>query len=257
MGTRLDWHYFSSGPREAVLLKLLNSDVRIKNVYVTDPARWPKIAPTIDLAKKNGLSVHILTRRDLEKPPAELKNEMCLSVGFGIVFPKIFLDHIKLALNVHGTLLPKYRGARTLNWVIENGEVESGVSIHIIDEHIDNGPIIFQKKFSISKFDTGKSLARKTLLFEPEVVLEAVKKFEKSGDSIAQIQKINEQDDYYPPNRIRSHSELNPAHSLQDLYNKIRASDPEQYPAHFYIDGQKVCVKLWRENKPDSEFDLI
>ena len=209
------------------------------------------------MAKKNGLAVHILTRKDLESPPSELKNEICLSVGFGIVFPKIFLDHIKIALNVHGTLLPKYRGARTLNWVIENGEVESGVSIHIIDEHIDNGPIVYQKKFNISKFDTGISLARKTALFEPDVVVEAIKKFEKSGQINSQPQKIEGENDFYPPNRVPSHSELDPRQSLQDLYNKIRASDPEKYPAYFYIDGQKVCLKLWRENKPDSEFDLI
>lgn len=257
MRAGLDWHYFSSGPREAVLSQLLHSGVSIKNVYVTDPKRWPKITPTIDLAKKHGIPVNILTRQDLEKPPSELKNKMCLSVGFGIIFPKIFLDHIKLALNVHGTLLPKYRGARTLNWVIENGEAESGVSIHIVDEHIDNGPIIHQKKFNISKFDTGISLARKTLLFEPEVVVEAIRKFEQFGEKIAQAQQFSEEIDCYPANRIQSHSEVDPKLPLIDLYNKIRASDPENYPAYFYIDGQKVCIKLWRENKSDTEFDLI
>jgi hypothetical protein len=44
---------------------------------------------------------------------------------------------------------------------------------------------------------------------------------------------------------------------LRELYNKIRAADPDRYPAHFYLDGEKVCVKLWRPEKPPREEDMI
>ena len=59
-------------------------------------------------------------------------------------------------LNVHGTLLPYYAGARTINWIIENGENFSGVTVHKIDKGMDTGPILLQERFAISPFDTEK-----------------------------------------------------------------------------------------------------
>jgi len=52
-------------------------------------------------------------------------------------------------------------------------------------------------------------------------------------------------------------SEIDPQRPLLDLYNQIRACDPDDYPAYFYVEGQKVCIGLWRQDKPGSELDMI
>lgn len=246
--------YFSSGPRERVLEAILKAGHTVERVFLTDPQAWPKVRSTMALAEARQIPVSIIKRRELPDLGRELAGKVCLSVGFGYLFPEAFLRELKICLNVHGTLLPHYGGARTLNWVIENGESESGVTVHQVDSGIDTGPILLQKKFALSPFDTGPSLARKTLAFEPQVVTEALALYE-SGDAnftpqacTGVIQHVN---------RVPEHSEIDPAQSLLALYNQIRAADPERYPAYFYINGEKICVRLWRPDKPSGEEDML
>ncbi len=250
----MELYYFSSGPRERVLQAVIDAKHGVRGVFVTDPARWPKVRPTMEMADRHGIPCRIVGRRDLEGLAETLKGEVCLSVGFGYVFPEAFVRAVKLGLNVHGSLLPRYAGARTLNWVIENGDCESGVTVHQMDAGVDTGPILLQKRFSLSRFDTGASLYRKTLEFEPRVVVEALAQYESGGAAL----RPQELGDVVPyPNRVPEHSEVDPTRSLLDLYDKIRAADPERYPAYFSLDGQKVCIKLWRPDKPPDEHDLL
>jgi methionyl-tRNA formyltransferase len=247
-------HYLSSGPRERVLARILEDGHDVLGVWTTDPARWPKVASTVDVARKAGISHRVLRRADLAAPPADLAGATCISVGFGLVLPAAFLDHVAICLNVHGTLLPDYRGARTLNWVIANGERESGVTVHVVDEGVDTGPILLQKRFPLSPFETGPSLARKTLAFEPDVVSEALKLFESLGVAAARPQPLAGNQ---VPDRVPDHSRIDPSRPLAELIDAIRAADPERYPAFFDYAGQKVCIRLWRPEKPAGEDDLI
>lgn len=247
--------YLSSGPREAVLTALLDAGHEVSHVYVTDPERWPKVVPTIALARAANIPVDVLHRSDLAAPPPGLRGATCLSVGFGFILPPAFLSHIGLCLNVHGTLLPDYPGARSLNWVIARGETRSGVTIHVVDRGVDTGPVVLQRAFALSPFETGRSLARKTLAFEPAVVLEALAIVEREGISNARPQGLPG----HPPlpDRIPEHSRLDPSRPLAELIDAIRAADPEHYPAYFEHRGERVCLRLWRPDKPTDEYDLI
>lgn len=248
-------YYFSSGPRERVLKALLNANFKIEQIFVTNPDVHIKIKPTIEIANEHNIDVTIIKKEDLEHFFQNLNpNIVCLSVGFACLFPIDFLAHFNLVLNVHGTLLPNYGGARTLNWVIENNEKYSGVTVHKVDQGIDTGPILLQKKFPLDPFETGASLYRKTLEFEPEVVIEALKLVRSQHYKLLP-QCFNNFKKY--PNRVPAHSEIDPTMPLISLFDKIRASDPEKYPAYFYYNNQKVCIKLWRPKKKNEEFDLI
>jgi folate-dependent phosphoribosylglycinamide formyltransferase PurN len=77
-------------------------------------------------------------------------------------------------LNRHAALLPKYRGRIAPFWAFLNQEKESGVSIHFIDEKIDNGPIVVQKKVPIERFDTFNSLVKKIFNIVPDSFLESL-----------------------------------------------------------------------------------
>lgn len=246
--------YFSSGPRERVLEALLQAGHQIETVFATDPDRWPKVAPTIQLARHAAIPVRIVHRANLSDLVPDVEGKLCLSVGFAFILPKSVIDAASIFLNVHGSLLPKYGGARTLNWVIAYGETKSGVTVHKIDEGMDTGPILCQRDFPVSIFDTGPSLARKTYEFEPSVVLDALAFLEGGKASFRRQEDVPSAQH---PNRIPEHSEIDPALPLIELYDQIRAADPERYPAYFFVDGQKVCIRMWRSDKPADEFDLL
>jgi|SRR5689334_15164453 methionyl-tRNA formyltransferase len=250
----MELNYFSSGPRERVLRALLDADHRVLGVFVTDPAIWSGVRPTMEVARERGLRVRVIGKAELGRLAIELAGQTCLSVGFAFLFPEAFIGAMRLCLNVHGTLLPKYAGLRTLNWVLENGDPISGVTVHQIDAGVDTGPILLQRSFPVSVFDSGRSLYRKTLEFEPSVVLEALAEYE-SGAGRFRPQELAGVKRY--PDRVPEHSRLDPSRPLRELYDQIRAADPDRYPAHFYLDGEKVCVKVWRPVKPARDEDMI
>lgn len=252
----MDLVYFSGGPRERVLAALLNAGHRVTHVYVNDPVRWPKIKKTIEIANNFRIPLTIIMiKNELENIIEEVKGKTCFSAGFNYIFPKSFIDSVALCLNVHGSLLPAYAGARTLSWVIVQGEKESGVTVHQVDAGVDTGPILLQKSFPLSPFETIRSLARKTGELEPGVVVEALELFEANGMAVLTPQPP----DPLPllPNRAPEHSEIDPSRPLTDLIDEIRASDPDRFPAWFRLHGQKVCIRVWRPDKPPGEEDLL
>ncbi len=252
----LDLYYFSGGPRERVLQAVLEAGHRVRHVFVNCPQRWPKVTRTIEIAQSLGLPVTVVERKsDLDGVVETVADGLCLSAGFAYLFPKLFLDRVSTCINVHGSLLPNYAGARTLSWVIENGEIESGVTVHLVDEGIDTGDILLQRTFPLSSFETTASLARKTGDLEPQVVVDALERFEKSGLEGGRPQL--EPPPSILPNRVPEHSRIDPALPLLDLINKIRAANVVHYPAYFYLNGEKVCIQLWRPDKPVDEADLI
>jgi methionyl-tRNA formyltransferase len=246
--------YFSSGPRERVLDALTRAGHQVGRVYSTDVARWPKVARTIAIANDRGIPVQIVRKSELIAIGDQVCGQICLSVGFAFLFPPPFLKAAKVCLNVHGSLLPQYAGARTLNWVIACGETHSGVTVHVVDEGVDTGPILLQRSFPLSPFETGRSLYRRTLEFEPQVVLDALALYEARGLSAVRPQSGQA---VRFPDRVPEHSRLDPTKPLIELVDQIRAADPDAYPAFFEIEGQRVCVRLWRPDKPEDEADLV
>ena len=87
-------------------------------------------------------------------------NPDLLVLGFVTAF--VPLEMIEVAthggINYHPSLLPKFRGGSAINWAIINGEIETGVTIHFIDEGVDTGPILLQEKVDITADDTVKSV---------------------------------------------------------------------------------------------------
>jgi methionyl-tRNA formyltransferase len=81
-------------------------------------------------------------------------------------------------INVHSALLPKYRGMLPSFWVLTNGETETGVTVHYMDEKLDNGEILAQRRVSIAPDETQHSLLMKTKTLGAELVLEVLDQIE-------------------------------------------------------------------------------
>ena len=103
-------------------------------------------------------------------------NFICLA-GFMRILSKNFLKNFKgKIINIHPSLLPKYKGLNTHKRAIENNEKFSGCTVHYVTPKLDSGKIINQKKVIIKKKDTGKSLARRILPQEHKLYVKAILK---------------------------------------------------------------------------------
>ncbi len=101
---------------------------------------------------------------------------ICLA-GFMRILSKNFIKRFKgKILNIHPSLLPKYKGLNTHQRAISNNEKYSGCTVHVVNSRLDAGKIILQKKVKISKFDTAKSLAKKILIQEHKLYPKAIRK---------------------------------------------------------------------------------
>ena len=93
------------------------------------------------------------------------------------ILSKDFIKNFKgKILNIHPSLLPKYKGLNTHQRVISNNEKYSGCTVHFVNSRLDSGKIILQKKVKINKFDTAKSLAKKILIQEHKLYPKAISK---------------------------------------------------------------------------------
>ena len=208
--------------------------------------------PIRRLAEEHGIRVLVNSETTAtEQALLELGPDVILSVGWPLLFGESILAGPWLLLNAHPTLLPKYRGRSPWANIIENGEKEAGVTIHEITEELDAGPILHQEKIQLSRFDTYRSLRSKLLDLEPIAAARAIEKV-MAGDAAFSPQDHG-QATIYLERRTPEHSEIDPEKPLSELYDKIRASDPESFPAFFHVDGQKVCVKLWRPVKDQGD----
>jgi methionyl-tRNA formyltransferase len=162
---------FCGTPRFAVptLERLVAADHRI-HLVVTQPDR-PKgrglelvASPVKQSAEKLNLPItqpdRIKTNNEFREQLSALKPDAIVVVGYGRIIPQWMLDLPPLGnINLHASLLPKYRGAAPIQWAIANGETVTGNTTMRIDAGLDTGDILLQKEFPIAKEDTAETLA--------------------------------------------------------------------------------------------------
>ncbi len=137
-----------------------------------------------------------------------------------ILSKEIFSLAAKGAINVHPSLLPKYRGLSPQHQAILHGDDESGVTVHYIDEDVDTGEIIIQKKFGVAKDDYILQVQTKMLAIYKEIVVEALRLLESA--SFKPIKQDLTQISYFGPLK-RSDREIDLSKSRQEVYNLVRA----------------------------------
>jgi len=141
-------------------------------------------AKGLTIAKKSKIIKYIinLNNKNFEK---KLLNKLfyhkisliCLA-GFMKILSKNFIKKFnKPILNVHPSLLPKYKGLNTHRRVIKNKEKFSGSTVHLVTPKLDSGKIVLQKKVTVSKHENEKTLEKKILKIEHFLYPEAIKKF--------------------------------------------------------------------------------
>jgi phosphoribosylglycinamide formyltransferase-1 len=114
----------------------------------------------------------------LSKVIDEYQPDLIILAGFMRILTSNFVDKYSgKMLNIHPSLLPKFKGLNTHARAIQAGEVEHGASVHLVSSELDSGQIIMQKKVKVLESDTPETLAQKVLKEEHILYPQAIKKF--------------------------------------------------------------------------------
>ena len=139
--------------------------------------------PVKECALAHGIEVFQPTKIRLEENVAFLRKyeaDIFVVAAFGQILPKSILDMPKYGcINVHASLLPKYRGAAPIQWAVINGDKVTGVTIQQMDIGVDTGDIILTKELAISEEETGGGLFDKLAVVGAEACLEALEQIAK------------------------------------------------------------------------------
>jgi len=160
--------------------KYKNSPIKIVLVICDN-----KNAKGINYAKKNNIKFLFINYKNKKKAENKIlinlkKNNIdliCLAGFMKILSKKIINNYKYRILNIHPSLLPKYKGLNTHNRVIENKEKFTGCTVHLVSSKLDSGKIILQKKVRVLKKDNEISLSKKVLKIENLIYPKAIKKF--------------------------------------------------------------------------------
>ena len=185
-----------------------------------------------------------LKSEDFLEELASLNANLQVVVAFRML-PEVVWKMPKLGtFNLHASLLPQYRGAAPINWVIINGETTTGVTTFFIDEKIDTGAMILHKETEIGKSETAGELHDRLMHIGSEAVLETLEQIE-SGKIATTIQV--ESDDIKTAYKLnKENCKVDWSQDGATIFNHIRGLSP--YPAAwtFIADGDKEWnVKLY------------
>ena len=164
--------------------------------------------------------------------------EVMVVAAYGLILPVSTLD-IKPCLNIHGSLLPRWRGAAPIHRAIEAGDTETGVTIMEMEEGLDTGPMLLTEKIAIGPHDTTGMVHDKLAALGGKMIVEALHKM-KHGELDAVVQP--EAGVNYAAKISKEEAALDFSLPAIELDRKIRAFNP--FPgAHGAVNG--VVVKLW------------
>lgn len=154
----------------------------------------------------------------------KLNADIAVVCSFNYKVPKSLLDSVKDGfVNVHPSLLPKYRGANPYSAAIMNGEKETGVTLHFMDESFDTGDIVAQKKLLISEFETMGTLFNRTNIIALDMLIDTLKKYEN-----AELSREKQPKGDFPKGLILPEEALfiNYQQSAIEINNLVRALNP-------------------------------
>ena len=232
---------------------LLDAGFDIKAVFthVDDPGENRFFDSVAQLCARHGLTVH--AAEDVNHPLwVERIRAMQPDYIFSFYYrhllkPELLNCAAGGAFNLHGSLLPRYRGRAPVNWVLVNGETETGVTLHQMTERPDAGDIAGQKRVAIDDDDTALSLHGKVRAAARELLDELLPAF-KAGK--VQLRPQDDAKASYYGRRTPADGELHWNRPARELYNLVRAV-AQPYPGAFSFAGDRQLI-IWQATVVDE-----
>lgn len=203
-------------------------------------------------AEKHGIPVFQPTkvRNDFDVI-LQTEADLIVTCAYGQIIPKSILDYPRLGcINVHASLLPKYRGGAPIHWCLLNGDEKTGITIMYMDEAMDSGDIIKQEEYTILENDNVGTLHEKLAILGAELL---IKTLPSIIDGTNERRSQDESEVSYAYNIKREDERIDFSKSGKDILNQVRGLNP--WPiAHFLLDGMemKVLEATFEEKEVES-----
>jgi methionyl-tRNA formyltransferase len=170
----------------------------------------------------------------------QLAPDVIVIIAYGQIIPSRLLDIPRLGwINLHASLLPKYRGAAPINWAIANGEPFTGNTTMRIDAGMDTGEILLQQQLSVGPEETAPELTRRLAEAGAELMVDTLRGLQ-TGKIVPQPQ--NNGDATYAPILKREDGRIDWERPARETYNRMRAFDP--WPGAYAEFRGRTC-HLW------------
>jgi methionyl-tRNA formyltransferase len=217
---------------------------------------------------ENGLNVlqpEKLKNSDFIEELKALKADLQVVVAFRMLPALVWQMPPMGTFNLHGSLLPQYRGAAPLNWAVINGETKTGVTTFLLDQKIDTGKILFKKEIDIWENDTVGTIHDSLMGTGAKLVVETVDALaEGNYKAVAQSEIMDEAEIKHAPKIFKEDCKVDWSHDVEFVRNLIRGLSP--YPTAWSTlvhkdSGKEIATKLFFamhvEDKLDVELGTI
>lgn len=247
-----------------ILKSIYESKHKILKVYTQPPKkknRGQKIlnSPIHEYAKKLKISVRnpfSLNQKEEIEYIKNLKPDIVVVVAYGKILPSDLLNLEKiLFINVHASLLPRWRGAAPMQRAIMNMDSETGISIMKIEPKLDSGPVMLQSKFKIHPNLNYEELSKEMSKIGAKLILDALKLIKENN---AKFISQNESEITYAKKIDKAEAKINWNENAQNIIAKINALNPNP-GCWFELDGSRIKIikakKIIRSGKPGVVLD--
>ena len=231
------------------LQALLDSHHNVIGVY-TQPdrpaGRGKKLtaSPVKELAIANNIPVYqpsSLRKEPAQQQLAKLNADIMVVVAYGLILPKVVLDTPRLGcINVHGSILPRWRGAAPIQRALWAGDTETGVTVMQMDVGLDTGDMLLKTYLPIEDSDTSASLYEKLAEQGPVALLQAL---EGLANGTLTAEKQDEALANYAEKLSKEEARLDWNKSAKQLWQEVRAFNP--WPVS-YFEHQGNTIKVWQ-----------
>ena len=239
-----------------ILESLRNSNHTILHVYSQPPKKANrgqkiKISPVETFARKYSLSIRTPKNLNTEEEfnfLNQLKPDIVIVVAYGKIIPKKFLKIAKNGfINIHASLLPKWRGAAPIQRSIMNLDIETGISIMKIVEKLDAGPVMHQEKISINENTNALNLSEELSNLGAKSITDIINKIE-NGKAIFLEQ--NHDQATYAKKIDKKEGEIDWNDEAKIILGKINGLNPNP-GAWFNYKGERY--KIWKAKVVDAQ----
>ncbi len=212
-----------------------------------ETAWFPSVA---ELARSKGIEPTFIAEPDDPSLVAKLEEaapELILSFYFRHLLPAEVLELPRLgAFNVHGSLLPKYRGRAPVNWAVLNGETETGATLHVMTGKADAGDIVDQEKVEIGPDDSALQVQRRVTAAAVEILKRRIEEL-KAGTAPRRPQDESQATKF--PRRRPEDGLIDWSQSAQRVHNLVRAVAHPFPGAYTYVFGAGKTY-VWKTRLP-------
>ena len=228
------------------------ADIEVVAVY-TQPdrpaGRGQKLQPSAvkQLAQQHGLSVEQpinLKQPAIQQQIATYNADVMVVVAYGLMLPQAVLDLPRYGcINVHGSLLPRWRGAAPIQRALWAGDSETGIAIMAMELGLDSGPVLATTRLTISADDTSASLYDKLAELGPVTLVDCLRQLPQ------QLARAQAQDEHlvtYAHKLSKEEAQLDWQQPATVLERWVRAFNP--WPICWFLTAQGEPVKVWRSS---------